>query len=235
MRNSLLRAAAALFVTAAFVACRGIGAYNPSAPAGPAQAPSANETGAVKIPACTAKKLEPGTYLLYNATGKVKGTTFKAFTGKSATSSWFLFKYIKAKPTPTPSPSPSPSASPTPKPYSLYFYYGTFAMKNKQTGCAFLEATENHKNFRGTDFNALTSGFPNMEPGHYNVKLIERGLISALSISKLSPKGGYGSATLVTTREKPYTSGSITLKGRVLIKIPNEAQRLLQALSDGEY
>lgn len=226
-------AAAALFVTAALVACRGLGGYSPSAPEASTQQQSANEPDAVKIPACTAPKKGPGTYLVYSAAGKVKGSKFKALTGKPGDAGWVLLKYTKVKPTPTPTPAPSESPSPTPAPE--YFYYGTFAMKNKQTGCAYLEATKNGKNFRGANYNGLVDGVPNIVAGHYSVKIEDVGLVSSLTISGLSSKGGTGSAVLVTSKGKPYTTGSIALKGRLLIKVPDDAKRLFQALSAGGY
>src|SRR5579863_9025516 len=123
MRSLVLPATtAALFITATLVACRGLGGYSPSPPEASMQQPSANESDAAKIPTCTAPKKGPGTYLVYSAAGKVKGTKFNAFTGKAGDAGWVLLKYAKVKPTPT--PSPLPTESPTPRPAPYYFYYG---------------------------------------------------------------------------------------------------------------
>lgn len=233
--NKLFRpsAAAALFVTAAFVACNGGAGYTPTSSSNFSEQSS---RGAQPLTAlCTAKQEGPGTYLTYVATGNVRGTTFTAITGKSAFAFWELTKYKKVKPTPTPSPSPSPSPStspsPTPTPVQQYVYTGTFAMKNMQVGCAYLFATKSKKKYKGTDYNAITEGFPNVKPGHYHDTLVQSGNVSHLVISHLSSKGGSGTVTLVESNGKPYTTGTITLTKRTLI---SDVKRLLDLLPELE-
>lgn len=100
-------------------------------------------------------------------------------------------------------------------------------MKNKQTGCAYLETTTNGKPFKGTTYSGLTDGFPNLKVSA-NVKLKEDGPISSMVISKLSQKGGSGTATLKESNGKLYTSGSITLIGREEIKDVEQIERLMR-------
>ena len=70
---NLPSATAALFVVAALVACHGIGTgYNPPTSQDLGEATSTQESGPLKIPACSAKKVGQGTYLIYDAAGNVK-------------------------------------------------------------------------------------------------------------------------------------------------------------------
>lgn len=241
---NLSRTSAVLFVIAALVACNSNGTgYSPIASPDVAQQ-SAQTAGSVHVPLCDAKKLGAGVHLIYLAVGNVRGTTFRALTANGG-SSWMLVKYTKGGPTPTPPPSPSstpstgptpsayptPSASPTPTPTpgSSYLYYGKFAMKNNQLGCAYLQTPKNGKQSEGSGYNSFTYGLPNL--GRLlNGKMLKRGVISSLEISNLSSKGGAGTATLVTSKGAPYTTGSITLIGREVIKTPSEANQLLHDL-----
>jgi len=235
--NNLFRPSAAvvLFVAALLVACqganRGVG-YNPttSQELSPLSSPQHGIASPLSLE-CKAKQEGPlGTFLSYIAAGNVKGTTF---TATSSSSIWILEKYTKVKPSPTPSPSPSPSTSPTtsPKPVSYYFYVGTFAMKNKQIGCAYLITTVNGKPISGEHFNGEADGFPNLKSGSNHVTVSQEGEVSSLVISHLSAKGGSGSATLIDSNKKPYTTGSITLTGREVIKEIEQVRRLLQNTS----
>jgi hypothetical protein len=244
--NNLFRPSAAvvLFVAALLVACEGANRgvdYNPaiSQELSPLSSPLhaiASPLHAIASPLsleCKAKQEGPlGTFLSYVATGNVKGTTF---TATSSSSIWVLEKYTKVKPTPTPTPSPTPSPSPsptaTPKPVSYYFYVGAFAMKNKQIGCAYLITTVNGKPISGEHFNGEADGFPNLKSGSNHVTVAQEGKISSLVISHLSAKGGSGSATLIDSNKKPYTTGSITLTGREVIKEIEQVRRLMQIIS----
>src|ERR1700692_3927119 len=107
MRNVYLPSATAtLFIVAALVACHGVGGgYNPTVSQDLSQEPATQEAGSLGIPACKAIKRGAGSWLLFFATGKVKGTTFTAFTGKSSGSEWIVEKWAKVKPTPTPKPT----------------------------------------------------------------------------------------------------------------------------------
>jgi hypothetical protein len=226
--NTLYRpsAAAALFAVAALVACHGVGGggYTPLAsqeavPDSASQA-IAPQAGIV----CKAPKVGPGTYMLYAAGGNVKGATFTALKGPSG-GGWTVFKYVKAKPTPTPKPSP------TPKPVALYVYYGTFATKNKFAGCAFLDTTISGKPIiKGGSFNAITDGAAHVDLAHFSLKEVDFGLISALTISHLSSKGGSGTGTFVTIKGKPYTTVSIALTGRVEVKGADGARQFIESL-----
>ncbi len=228
--NTLYRpsATAVLFVAAALVACHGVGGggYAPSVSqevaSDSARQPVVPEAGIV----CKSPKVGPGTYLLYDAPGNVKGTTFTALASKSLEGGWDVFKYVKVKPTPTPKPSP------TPKPIALYAYYGTFATKNHFKGCALLFTTVSGKPiFKGETFNADTDGVPYFKAGSYSFKNVAFGLISSLTISHLSASGGSGSGTFVTVSDKPYTTVSIDLIGRVQIKGQGELRDYIDRLS----
>ena len=82
---NLPSATAALFIVAALVACHGIGTgYNPTTSQDLGEATSTQGSGPLKIPACSAKKVGAGTYLVYYTAGNVKSATFTALTGKSA-------------------------------------------------------------------------------------------------------------------------------------------------------
>jgi hypothetical protein len=94
-------------------------------------------------------------------------------------------------------------------------------MKNKQDGCAILIATVNGKPFEGMHANASTLGAPNLVPGSYKQTVADEGFVSSLVIKDLSSKGGSGSATLMTSGDKPYTTGSITLTKRIKEKVPD--------------
>jgi hypothetical protein len=111
-------------------------------------------------------------------------------------------------------------------------YYGTFTTKNKQAGCAYLEATTKGENFPYVNYNGLAEGFPNIIPGNYKITLVTSGLVKSLVVANLSTKGGSGTVNLTTILGKPYTTGTITLVGRVVIKVPDEAQRLMKAVLD---
>jgi hypothetical protein len=91
-----------------------------------------------------------------------------------------------------------------------------------------LIATKNGKPFKGAAYNAITDGFPNVTLKHFKTTLVEQGLVSALGISHLSAKGGSGSVTLVTSKKKPFTTGSIVLVGRRVVTIPDDAQQFTQ-------
>jgi hypothetical protein len=227
--NTLYRpsAAAALFVAAALVACHGAGGGGYAPTVSPEFAPNSAShpispaTGIV----CKSPKVGPGTYMLYAASGNVKGSTFTEFTGPSGGGGWTIFKYAKAKPTPTPAPSP------TPKPVTVYLYYGTFATKNKFTGCAVLATTVNGKPIiKGDTFNAITDGVANIKLAHFSLKEVDFGFVSALTISHLSSNGGSGTGSFVTTKKKPYTTVSITLIGRVKVKTPEAERQFIESL-----
>jgi hypothetical protein len=223
--NTLYRpsAAAALFAVAALVACHGVGSggYTPSA-SQEAIPDSAQHPAAKAV--CTSPKVGAGTFMLYAASGNVKGTTFTALKGPSA-GGWDIFKDAKAKPTPTPVPTS------TPKPVAVYLYYGTFATKNKFKGCAALATTISGKPIiKGETFNAIADGAPNEKLAHFSLKEVDFGLISALTISHLSSKGGSGTGTFVTVKGKPYTTVSITLIGRVKVKTPEEERQFVESL-----
>jgi hypothetical protein len=223
--NTLYRpsAAAALFAVAALVACHGVGGggYTPSA--SQEAAPDSAQHPAAKA-VCKSPKVGAGTFMLYAASGNVKGTTFTALTGSSA-GGWDIFKLAKAKPTPTPVPSA------TPKPVAVYLYYGTFATKNKFKGCAALATTVSGKPIvKGESFNAIADGAANEKLAHFSLKEVDFGLISAMTISHLSSNGGSGTGTFVTVEEKPYTTVSITLIGRVKVKTPEEERQFIESL-----
>ncbi|MBV8725571.1 MAG: hypothetical protein JO078_05190 [Candidatus Eremiobacteraeota bacterium] len=227
-------ATAALFLIATLVACHGVGSgYNPAAsPALTEGSSTAQEAGPLGLPACKAPKVGAGNWLIFFAAGDVKGTTFTAFTGKSAESGWFLENWKKVKPTPTPPPTPTPNPTPTPKKYEFYIYYGTYATKKKQVGCAILEATTKGEDFPFSNYNGFADGYPNVKPGHYKITLVSKGLVKGLIVSHLSASGGSGAVNLVTGKGKKYTTGKIKLVGRIVVKVPDEAKRLIQALLD---
>ncbi len=233
--NKLFRptAAAALFVTAAFVACNGSGGYPPSVSQDDAM--QSSQATQPLTTYCTAKQEGPGTYLSYVATGNTKGTTFTLTTGKDSIAEWELVKYKRVKPTPPPSPSPTPSTSPspTPKPVTVYIYYGTFATKIKQVGCAILITTESQKPFKGANYNGLTEGAPNLK-SDYGARRVTLGNIKTLVISHLSSKGGSGTMTLVQKNGNPYTTGSISLKGRLISKDLEQVQQYLKLLAPAQ-
>ncbi len=84
-------ATATLFLIATLVACHGIGGgYNPAVSSDLTQTSVSREIDSLAIPACKAPKHGAGTWLFFFGGGDVKGTTFTAFTGKSAESGWFL-------------------------------------------------------------------------------------------------------------------------------------------------
>jgi hypothetical protein len=228
--NTLYRpsATAALFVAAALVACHGVGdgGYTPSVSQEVAPGAAQLPVGPAGI-VCKSPKVGPGTYLLYDAAGNVKGTTFTELPAKSGGGGgWDVFKYVKVKPTPTPKPSP------TPKPIALYAYYGTFATANHFKGCALLFTTVSGKPiFKGETFNADTDGAPYLKPGSYSLRNVAFGLISSLTISHLSASGGSGSGKFVTVKGKPYTTVSIALTGRAQIKGQGELRDFLDSLS----
>jgi hypothetical protein len=103
-------------------------------------------------------------------------------------------------------------------------------MKNKQFGCAYLLTPRNGKLSEGSGYNSVTYGLPNLRQYLYKGQKLQHGLISSLTISNLSSKGGTGSGTLVTLKGKPYTSGTITLIGREAIKIAGDADELFRDL-----
>jgi hypothetical protein len=210
-------AAVALFVTAALVACHGVGGYNPPV----SQEPSAESSLQQVAPSavvCKAAQVGRGTALIYAGAGNVKGTTFKAIPG-ALTAGWVLWKLGKG-------PTPKPSSTPKAKLVPFYVYYGTFAMKNKQTGCASLATPVSGKPIKSLKLvctcNGVADGVTKLKAGFSLAKLVARGLVSSLVISHLSAKGGSGSVTLVTATKKPYTTGTITLIGRIVIKMPED-------------
>jgi hypothetical protein len=107
-------------------------------------------------------------------------------------------------------------------------------MQNKQFGCAYLLTPKDGKQSAKSGYNSVTYGLPNLRQFLYKGEMLQHGLISSLTISNLSSKGGTGSGTLVTLKGKAYTSGTITLIGREAIKIPGDADELFRDILTSE-
>jgi hypothetical protein len=225
-------ASIAIAGAAILAACHGTGSYTPTSQT--AQSDIAQTHGAVEkielvpsggvsgrsadlpagIPACKAKPVPvPGTYISYGSSGKVKHATY---TG-SKTSMWESLQYTKA--TPPPSPSPSPTVSPTtgPTPAPEYIYYGTYAVKKSNGGCAYLVTTQSGKLFRGLKNNGLVIGSVKIAAAYYHASFVASGPMT-ITIGKLSQSGGRGSFALINSKGKTFNTGTVTLVGRLLIK-----------------
>ncbi len=234
MSTTYFKAASVAIAGAAILAaCHGTGNYAPTSQLVPSQAVQApadevaqmefvpSEAGGragempANIPACKAKPVAiPGTYIAYVSTGQVKMGTF---TGSKTGSSWESLKYTKA--TAPPSPSPSPSSSPTtgPTPAPEYIYYGTYGIKNRNGGCAYLFTTQSGKPFKGLKFNGETFGQPQVAAKYFHASFVSSGPMT-ITVSKLSQSGGSGKFSLIDSKGKVFGTGTVTLIGRTLIQ-----------------
>lgn len=169
--------------------------------------------------ACTAPVYKPaaGPFVILVATGNVKRGTFSSKPGTETI--WAEIKIKKAtKPTPQPSTGPSSVPSPTAVPTSqpVYFYFGEYSLvKKKQTGCAFLFATQNGKPFTGSKTGALAVGIPQIKyPKYYKETIVAEGPLS-LKISKLSANGGNGVGILKLSNGSTFDTAHVTLTYRL--------------------
>jgi hypothetical protein len=228
MKTLSLKAAVTVFAAGAvFAACHGAGSYTP---AGQGFAPQTNEQAVTlpadlqrtsgvqaipdRIPACTAKPAKiPGRYVVFFSSGNVKGTTY---TGILKNSLWESVQLGKATPPPTSSPSPtsSPTTGPTPAPE--YFYYGTYAIKNGNGGCAYLIATKSGKPFKGEKFNGEAIGQANITAKYYKETLIAFGALT-IKVTGLSSSGGHGAFTMRDSKGHTTGTGTVSLVGRALL------------------
>ncbi|HTU80746.1 MAG TPA: hypothetical protein VMF61_01370 [Candidatus Acidoferrales bacterium] len=228
MRRTYLRAAFAAFIVVAIAtACRGTGSFTPTAvdqttalaavpPAMTAALRSQGLSDDEIIAAtqyCTApvEKL-PGIYTSFLSEGLVKGTTFTS----SHYSLYAVGKYVKATPGPssTPTTGPTPSTKP-PKPE--YFYYGGFTLDKGKGGCAYLVTTVAPKPAKGSKFNAVSVGIPNVQVADSAAKELVHGSMT-LKIGSLSAKGGEGPIVLKTSKGGTYATGTVTFVARLTIR-----------------
>ncbi|HZZ01271.1 MAG TPA: hypothetical protein VFE36_17050 [Candidatus Baltobacteraceae bacterium] len=172
---------------------------------------------------CSAPTYKPaaGPFILFIANGNVKRGKFKS--GASPLTLWVAFRIKKAtKPTPPPTTSPSgspstpPSPTPPPQDKPVYFYLGQYTLaKSKQTGCAFVFATQSGKPFTGSKYGALAFGEPLIAfPKYYKEKVVAHGPVT-VTISKLSATGGKGSATLKLGNGSTFDTATVNLTYRI--------------------
>ncbi|HTU80747.1 MAG TPA: hypothetical protein VMF61_01375 [Candidatus Acidoferrales bacterium] len=229
MKQRHLRAAFAALVTVAVAtACHGVGSLTP---AGEMQSASLTGVPPATIDAlrseglsddqiaaathyCTAPAAKvPGIYTTFISQGSVRGSTYTS----SGYSLYVTEKYVKATPGPsaTPTTGPTPSTKP-PKPE--YFYYGGFTLAKGKGGCAFLLTTVNHKPLKRSKYNSFGIGSPNFQTVDYKLKEppLKNGLMT-LTINGLSASGGHGPMVLKTSQGGTYTTGTVTLVGRLTL------------------
>jgi hypothetical protein len=159
----------------------------------------------------------PGDYISMAAFGSQKGSTFTSTAGVSF---WMIQRYSRGtKPTASPSagPTASPTSGPTPKPVQVFFYTGTYTtQKTKQTGCAILFVTKNHKPIIKGLGSGIAGGNPQFSEPYIKTgkKPLTSGNLS-LTITGLSASGGRGNAVLMTTQGKRYDTATFTLTKRI--------------------
>jgi hypothetical protein len=151
----------------------------------------------------------PGNYVFMNSSGELESGEL------IATGLWFVEQYELA----TPGPTPTPGVTPKPiKGQPLYFYYGTYKLaKSKESGCAFMTATQSGKDFKHAEFNATAIGsIVTKEPFVRGTYSSTEGLL-ALTIQHINRTGGKGGAILSMPGGKRYDTATITLTGRISI------------------
>ncbi|HKE35798.1 MAG TPA: hypothetical protein VKB39_00100 [Candidatus Baltobacteraceae bacterium] len=168
---------------------------------------------------CTAPQYKPkaGPFIIFVANGNVKKDDFKS--APSPFTLWAAIKIKKStKPTPVPSGSPSPGSSPTPPPHDqpTYLYFGEYTLaKTKQTGCAYLFATQSGKPFTGSKYSGLAFGSPTIKyPKYYKQKVLATGPVILKYVS-LSSSGGKGTATLKLNNGSTYDTAAVTFTYRL--------------------
>lgn len=206
MRKSFERASlGALLAASLLVACRGVG-YTPTA-LGPQTSGAATSLSPDKVMLkCTAPPSKvPGKYIMFGASGDVKGSTF---TSNSAHSDWLQVSVVA---------SPSPKPMPTPRHTPWYFYFGTFALKtHKEQGCAALATTIDGKPIlKGLSYNAFADGVPKYAKA-VKVKILETGQLTE-AIHGLGQSGGSGTLTL-SLSGKRFDTGTVIFTGRITLK-----------------
>ena len=226
MRRPAIISFSAIVCIALLAACNGNQRLTPTAQQ-QVRMPS-GQTAAAAVPvnpfnvnpqaygACTAPAYKPpGPFIVFVANGKVKHGTFKS--ASSALTLWFEVKVKKSsKPQPSASPSsePSPTAPPTNQP--VYLYLGQYTLaKAKQSGCAFLFATQNGKPFTGSKYGGLAFGSPTIKyPKHFKTTVLDQGPVQ-VKLSKLGANGGSGTATLLTKSGGTFDTAKIVLTYRI--------------------
>jgi hypothetical protein len=221
-----------LFAAGVLAACHGVSPFTPqsggmddssSAALARIHLPAPFDELASQLPngagSCTAPDVKiPGKYITMIAGGTAKGSTFT--TKGSIVAEWSLDEYTKGtKPSPTPPTTPTPKGSPTPKPIKVWIYTGTWMTKRtKETGCATLITTQDGKPL----FPGIGSGVSENSVVFKDlyVKSKEVGKPGSLfeTFTGLSATGGHGSATLTSSKGKPYDTAVITLTGRISSK-----------------
>jgi hypothetical protein len=151
----------------------------------------------------------PGTYVFMFAFGNLSG---KNYTGDGR---WFLNDYV-------PGGTP-PSRTPPPGKLKAWLYYGSYTLKtSKQTGCAYLIASESHKPIVATKFGKFRGysvGTPITHAKHWHVTATSTSGLVTMMVTLSSPTSGSGSAALTTETGTPYDTATITLIGRTAIMI----------------
>lgn len=207
MRISLERASfGAVLLAALLAACRGGVGYTPSSFASETSgSPNALSPDKGMLTCSAPGSKVPGTYIMFAASGDVKGSNF---TSNSAHSDWLK---VSVAASPSPKPTPTPGHAP------WYYYVGTFVLKSpKEQGCATLATTISGKPiFKSLSYNGFADGVPKYEKA-VRVKILEIGQL-AEAIHGLGKSGGSGTLTL-TLKGKRYDTGAVTFTKRIILK-----------------
>jgi hypothetical protein len=153
----------------------------------------------------------PGQITVLASAGEVKKGEFVS-SANHDDSIWARFEIEKST---APTPTPAPSSAPL-RPY--YLYYGTFTLKNGNSGCALLLTSQDGKPLVKTSrFNTVLAAAPAIRTD-YTISLIGEGF-SRIKTGKLTRTGGSGSIVLTAgSPPRIYTTGTIKFTGRAAFK-----------------
>jgi hypothetical protein len=161
---------------------------------------------------CHAQKVKlPAQITILASAGEIAGGKFASSSNRKD-SLWVKVDVDKSTvPTPTPAPSSNP-----PRPF--YVYYGTFTLKNGNTGCALLLTTQDGKPIVSTSpFNAALAAAPSILED-ISLKAVAEGF-AKVKTGKLTRDGGSGSIVLVgESSPGVYTTGTLKFNGRAAFK-----------------
>jgi hypothetical protein len=153
------------------------------------------------FPPCSAKSYQaPGKFTVLAALGAFSGNSFSG----SGLSLWGTFTVPKGR-------SQLPNRAPNL--HTQYtIYYGTYKVGGGFVGCFYLAKI----NYKGVSFNGAAAAWPNLH-NYGNATSDAEGPL-AISIKNISGKGGSGTLTLKDPSGKTVSTGSVTIKGSVVIK-----------------
>jgi hypothetical protein len=146
----------------------------------------------------------------------VAGDVKKGGFASSANHKDSLWVRLEIESTTSPTPTPAPTSNPF-RPY--YLYYGTFSLKNGNSGCALLITSQDGKPLvKTSSFNAVLAGAPAIL-ADYTIASELGGGFAKIRTGKLTAKGGSGTVELQgESSPGVYTRGTIKFTGRAALK-----------------